>query len=165
MNKRHLITKPPIDQLESQLGKLGALSSSKSPHPKHRGFESGVAKIQEPRKMTQIWLNTYLMSETAITAYDVAALALYGNVTTVNFSENASRYLIPALSSPTDIRQAAEVAAMSTPKHATTLPEWSRITIRPYSAVFLSAWASVTTGPIPFFTTSDAVVGCNWARS
>lgn len=33
MNKRHLITKHPIDQPESRLGKPGALSSSRSPHP------------------------------------------------------------------------------------------------------------------------------------
>ncbi|KAH0644129.1 hypothetical protein KY284_032013 [Solanum tuberosum] len=87
-------------------------------HPVYRGVRrrnnnKWVCELREPSQQKRIWLGTYPTPEMAARAHDVAALALRGNLATLNFADSRWRLPVPASKEPKDIRQAAVIAAQT----------------------------------------------------
>ncbi|KAF5478338.1 hypothetical protein F2P56_004904 [Juglans regia] len=85
-------------------------------HPVYRGVRKRnnnkwVCEVREPNKTSRIWLGTYPTAEMAARAHDVAALALRGRSTCLNFADSAWRLHLPGSRDAKEIRRAAAEAA------------------------------------------------------
>ncbi|KNA05652.1 hypothetical protein SOVF_188360 [Spinacia oleracea] len=116
---------PPLSRLLSggaacvpHKRKTGRKKFKETRHPIFHGVRERdggkwVCEVREPNKKSRIWLGTYPTAELAARAYDVAALALKGDKTALNFADSA--WLAPRArsSSARDIRLAALQATRS----------------------------------------------------
>lgn len=85
-------------------------------HPVYRGVRrrnpnKWVSEVREPNKNSRIWIGTFPTAEMAARAHDVAAIALRGPNTCLNFADSAWRLPVPASSEAKDIQKAAAEAA------------------------------------------------------
>ncbi|XP_059308362.1 dehydration-responsive element-binding protein 1E-like [Lycium ferocissimum] len=87
-------------------------------HPIYRGVRrrnnnKWVCEVRDPSQQKRIWLGTYPTPEMAARAHDVAALALRGNLATLNFADSRWRLPVTVSKDPKDLRQAAVKAAQA----------------------------------------------------
>ncbi|KAI3950008.1 hypothetical protein MKW92_017120 [Papaver armeniacum] len=107
-------------ELRSHKKRAGRKIFKETRHPVYRGVrlrknDKWVCEVREPNSKSRIWLGTHSTPEMAATAYDVAALALRGNLTPLNFED--SLWVLPRAKSSAakDIQIAAAEAARAFP--------------------------------------------------
>ncbi|XP_026428132.1 dehydration-responsive element-binding protein 1A-like [Papaver somniferum] len=102
----------PLSQLVSHKKRAGRKKFKETRHPIYRGVrerknEKWVCEVREPgNSKTRIWLGTHNSPEMAARAYDVAAIALRGESTPLNFEDSLWRLPRAKSSSAKDIQSA-----------------------------------------------------------
>ncbi|KAI3985105.1 hypothetical protein MKX01_027191 [Papaver californicum] len=96
--------------------KAGRKKFKETRHPIYRGVRERnggrwVCEIRQPYTKSKIWLGTFPIPEMAARAYDVAALALRGKSTPLNFNDSSMILPRPTSTNSEDIRLAAIEAA------------------------------------------------------
>ncbi|KAM3379811.1 hypothetical protein P3S68_012225 [Capsicum galapagoense] len=78
---------------------------------RRRNNNKWACEIREPSEQKRIWLGTYSTPEMAARAHDVVALALRGNLATLNFEDSSWSLLVLVSKDPKELRQVAIKAA------------------------------------------------------
>ncbi|KAI3997336.1 hypothetical protein MKX01_003139 [Papaver californicum] len=132
-------------ELLSYKKKAGRKIFKETRHPIYRGVrlrknDKWVCEVREPNTKSRIWLGTHSTPEMAARAYDVAALALRGNLALSNFENSLWMLTWAKSSSPRDIQFAAAEAV-----RAFRLPTYSKSTsIKKKSSQSVTSKASRT---------------------
>ncbi|XP_026438977.1 dehydration-responsive element-binding protein 1D-like [Papaver somniferum] len=107
-------------ELRSHKKRAGRKIFKETRHPIYRGVrlrknDKWVCEVREPNSKSRIWLGTHSTPEMAARAYDVAALALRGNLAPLNFED--SLWVLPRAKSSAakDIQIAAAEATRAFP--------------------------------------------------
>ncbi|XP_026428137.1 dehydration-responsive element-binding protein 1D-like [Papaver somniferum] len=113
-------------ELLSHKKRAGRKIFKETRHPIYRGVrlrknDKWVCELREPNSKSRIWLGAHSTPEMAARAYDVAALALRGNLAPLNFEDSLWVLTRAKSSSPRDIQIAAAEAARAFP-----LPTYSK---------------------------------------
>ncbi|XP_026428134.1 dehydration-responsive element-binding protein 1A-like [Papaver somniferum] len=98
-------------ELVSHKKRAGRKKFKETRHPIYRGVrerknDKWVCEVREPNSKSRIWLGTHNSPEMAARAYDVAALALRGESTPLNFEDSLWRLPRAKSSSAKDIQSA-----------------------------------------------------------
>ncbi|KAI3873025.1 hypothetical protein MKW98_000022 [Papaver atlanticum] len=98
-------------ELVSHKKRAGRKKFKETRHPIYRGVrerknDKWVCEVREPNSKSRIWLGTHDSPEMAARAYDVAALALRGESTPLNFEDSLWRLPRVKSSSAKDIQSA-----------------------------------------------------------
>ncbi|KAI3838877.1 hypothetical protein MKX03_002653 [Papaver bracteatum] len=98
-------------ELVSHKKRAGRKKFKETRHPIYRGVrerknDKWVCEVREPNSKSRIWLGTHDSPEMAARAYDVAALALRGESTPLNFEDSLWRLPRAKSSSAKDIQSA-----------------------------------------------------------
>ncbi|RZC82287.1 hypothetical protein C5167_045071 [Papaver somniferum] len=114
-------------QLVSHKKRAGRKKFNETRHPTYRGVrarknDKWVCEVREPNSKSRIWLGTHSTPEMAARAYDVAALALRGNLAPLNFEDSLWLLTRAKSSSVKDIQTAAAEAAQAFPLRSYTEP-------------------------------------------
>lgn len=104
--------------INSQKRKAGRKKFKETRHPIYRCVRERkggkwVCEVREPNKKSRIWLGTFPTPEMAARAHDVAALALRGEGTSLNFEDSPWLLKRAKSDSPSDIQAAAFAGAMA----------------------------------------------------
>ncbi|KAI3997338.1 hypothetical protein MKX01_003141 [Papaver californicum] len=105
---------------QSHKKRTGRKKFKETRHPIYRGVrerknDKWVCEVREPNSQSRIWLGTHNSPEMAARAYDVAALALRGESTPLNFEDSLTVLPRAKSSSSKDIQAAVAEATQCFP--------------------------------------------------
>ncbi|CAH8339215.1 unnamed protein product [Eruca vesicaria subsp. sativa] len=101
--------------------KKGCMKGKGGPQNSHSSFRGvrqrvwgkWVAEIREPNKVSRLWLGTFPTAEEAASAYDEAAMAMYGPLARLNFPQQCVGSEFTSTSSQSEVCRVEDKAFLS----------------------------------------------------